>query len=286
MWVPQNLADDWNNQEKHGGKGASNTYTDSAIEFCLMLRHIYRLPLRQACGLIDSVFQLLGLNLKVPDYSTLSRRAAKMEVCIRLENSPSEMSIAFDSTGLKIRGEGEWKVRTHGKEKRRQWRKLHIAIDVDTQEIVAAVATGSDTHDAEVLGDLLEQIPERIKDGFGDGAYDSMASFSMLAKRSALATIPPRENAVTNPNYPTQRNEHVEEIRQMGLKEWKVKNRYHQRSKVETAMFRMKNCLGERLPSKNTENQGTDLFIRCKILNHFFRLGKPQTIAVEFERTK
>jgi len=154
----------------------------------------------------------------------LSRRGKTLEVCLREETGNEKLSVAFDATGIKVSGEGEWKVRAHGTEKRRDWTKLHIAIDSDSQEILAAIVTGSDVHDGEVLSDLLDQIPEGVKDGFGDGAYDSHENFKLLQSKGSLATIPPRENAVITDDGAILRNEHVQEIEEIGRDEWKVKH--------------------------------------------------------------
>lgn len=284
VWFPDGFEQDWLNTEKHGGRGASATYTDGSIELCLMLRHLYHLPLRQTRGFVRSILGWMGLDLPVPCYSTFSRRATALEVCLRERIRAGErLQIAFDATGLKVYGEGEWKVRTHGPEKRRTWRKLHVAIDVHSQEIVAAVVTGSDTADGEVLADLIDQIPEPIAEGFGDGAYDSRENFQMLEARGILPTIPPRETAVVHeePGYPLSRNLYVQEIQALGKKTWKQKYGYHQRSKVETTFSRDKRIFGERLPSRLEDNQGVDLFLRCKLLNRFFELGKPKSVPQE-----
>lgn len=283
VWIPKELIAEWFSSESRAGRGTSQIYSNSAIEFCLILRHLYHQPLRQTRGFVASLFQLMGLDLPVPCYSTVCRRAQQLELCIRSEKTLKEpLNIAFDGTGVKVFGEGEWKVRTHGADKRRTWVKLHLTIDTETQEIIAAVVTGSEAHDSEVLGDMLEQIPERIQDGFGDGAYDSKECHELLVQRQALATIPPRDNAVIHSDsvYPSQRNQHVAEIQSIGKEEWKVKHRYHQRSKSETAFSRLKRIFGERIPSRLCHSQALDLFIRCLLLNRFFELGKPVSFAV------
>lgn len=280
MWIPKTLEEDWFNHEKHGERGASNIYTDSAIEFCFIIRNLYHLPLRQTRGLVSSIFKMANIPLQVPCYSTMSRRGKELEVCLREKTGNERLSVAFDATGIKTSGEGEWKVRAHGADKRRGWTKLHIAINSDSQEILAAIVTGSEVHDGEVLEDLLEQIPEGIKDGFGDGAYDSKKNFELLQKYRSMATIPPRKNAVSTAKGAALRNEHIREIEEIGRDEWKLKHKYHQRSKVETAMFRIKQCFGGSLKSKRPENQAMELFLQCQLLNRFFKLGKPDSIEV------
>lgn len=281
MWFPDGFEQDWLNTEKHGGRGASATYTDGCIELCLMLRHVYRLALRQTRGFVQSILSLMRLKLPVPCFSTLSRRASPLEIAIRERLRMGEaLHVAFDATGIKVYGEGEWKVRTHGADKRRTWRKLHLALDVASQEILAAVMTDSDTADGEVLPDLLDQIPEKIDEGIGDGAYAWQAHYRLLGRRKALATIPPREDAVCRSTHPATLNQHIQEVRALGKPAWKRRHGYYRRSLAETAMSRLKRCFGERVPSHLEANQGVDLFIRCKLLNRFFELGKPRSVPM------
>lgn len=100
---------------------------------------------------------------------------------------------------MKVYGEGEWKVRTHGVDKRRTWRKLHLGVDEGSGEILAVVVTTNDVADCEVLSDLLEQIEQDIEQLSGDGSYDTNESYDAITAREALATIPPRSNI----RYPT-----------------------------------------------------------------------------------
>ena len=82
---------------------------------------------------------------------------------------------------MKFLGEGEWKRKKHGAEYRRQWRKLHIGIDAKTLQIRAIQLTTNNVCDSQVLGDLLNQIPqdEQIDSVYTDGAYDSNAVRSL-----------------------------------------------------------------------------------------------------------
>ena len=193
--------------------------------------------------------------------------------------------VVIDSTGLKIFGEGEWKVRQHGYDKRRTWRKLHLGIDEHTQEIVASIVTTNDIKDSQVLGELLEQIDEPINQVSADGAYDSLECYQQILEQEAEPVIPPRKDAVErteDSQHPeiSSRNKVVREIEANGRKTWKQENAYHRRSLAETAMFRIKTLFGNQLKARKFESQTVESFVRCVVLNRMTALGLPDSYPV------
>lgn len=138
----------------------------------------------------------MGINLPVPDHSTLSRRMGKVEVEMPVAPSEGAVHVVVDSTGVKVYGEGEWKVRQHGVDKRRTWRKLHVGVNEATGEILTAVASTNNLSDDEAFADLLDGVEEKIEQVSGDGAYDKRKCYDKIATREAKATIPPRKDAV------------------------------------------------------------------------------------------
>ncbi len=227
---------------------------------------------------------LLGReNYAIPDYSTLCRRQDGLPVCLtkRWEKGKN-IHIAIDSTGLKVYGEGEWKVRTHGVSKRRTWRKLHIGIDVNTQEIIEVRLTGNDEDDASVAQKMIEGKTQQIESFRGDGAYDDFSLREKLGT-SIQQIIPPPKDAVIHystkkkplPDYLIQRNQAVEAIQDVGRKEWKINNGYHKRSLNETAMFRYKTSFGGEMKTRKLQHQKTEVNIKCRILNTYRRQGSP-----------
>jgi hypothetical protein len=193
--------------------------------------------------------------------------------------------ILVDSTGLKVFGEGEWKVRQHGVGKRRTWRKLHLAIDAKSREIVAAALTDSGTQDCEFLPSLLLQIDGVMAKVGADGAYDSWECRYAIIQHHAQAVIPPRENAVINGNDQIeevrQRDEALRQIEQEGLKAWKQNSGYHQRSLAETAMFRVKTTFGTEMKARVIQNQITEALTKSHILNRFIQQGLPASVKIE-----
>lgn len=137
IWMDEQAIKLWHCQSHHGRRGRGFHYSDSAIETALMLKGLFKLSLRALEGFINSLFQLMAVPLQSPDYSSISKRAKTIDIKYRLPGQ-GPVTLVIDATGLKVYGEGEWKIRKHGKEKRREWRKLHLAVDAETHAVVAA----------------------------------------------------------------------------------------------------------------------------------------------------
>lgn len=282
LWLHDEVLRDW---RAVGGKGMR--YSDAAIRCALSIRAVYKLPLRQTQGFLSSLKTMLGLTIPVPHYSTLSRRAADLAVPeLRRGAQAGPLHLAIDSTGLKLFGEGEWKMRQHGKGKRRVWRKLHLAVDTETGEILAHTLTGSDHHDGPELPGLLAKVKAPVAVVSADKAYDSFASHRAILAIKAKPVIPPRTGAAITPpptekDAPATRGDAVRRIAEIGAKAWKVETGYHRRSLAETAMARYKSIIGPNLRSRNRDTQTTEAAIAVRCINTFTAIGMP--IAVEIK---
>lgn len=269
-----------------GRRGAPQTYSNLAVQCMLTLQAVYRLPLRQTQGLVQSLVALLGVEVPVPCYTTLSRRRATLAVRWprRVHPAGTPLHLVIDSTGLKVFGEGEWKVRQHGYTKRRTWRKGHLGIDSTTHEIVVAGASTNDVHDSEMLPALLALVSEPLAQCITDGAYDRTGCYEALqAKGTSAIVIPPRRDArIWQPGNradpPHPRDTNLRRIRRVGRAAWKRESGYHQRSLAETGMFRFKTIFGTTLTARSYEAQATEIFIRAAALNRMTHLGMPDTV--------
>ena len=279
LWIDTRSTDTWLDSDCPPRRGRRRTYTDAAILCALLLREAYHLPLRATQGLVSSVLRLMQVRLPAPHYSTLSRRARSLELALA---PPKKIRhLVIDSTGLKVYGEGEWKVRVHGADKRRTWRKLHLAMDASTQQISAAIITDKDELDRHLLPSLLKQTGARIKAVCADGAYDFEQCYRALKEHRAVPLIPPRSDAIIRGKSPfEQRDENVRGIKKLGRKQWKLKSGYHRRSLVECAFFRLKTVLSERLRSRRADTQLAEARLRCLALNRMTSLGMPQSEAI------
>jgi hypothetical protein len=269
-------------------RGGQPWYSPLAILTALTLRAVFRLALRQTEGLIGSVIRLLGLTLAVPDHSTLSRRAATLEV-LQPRSSASigaePVHLLVDSTGLKLCGAGEWLVEKHGTKTRRSWRKLHIGMDADTGEIVAAVLTTNDVDDASQVAPLLDQLKAPLASFTGDGAYDQDSLYRAVTERDpdALVIVPPRATAVLSEaaaTKPTQRDQHLQDIADRGRIGWQKASGDTKRSRVETAVGRYKQVIGDGLRFHKDERRNTEISVAVRVLNRMSQLGRPTSVRI------
>ncbi len=282
LWITEDVVQTWHATKAEHKRGHPRTYTDTAITTMAPLQEIYHLGLRQTEGLMQSIGELLHLEVAIPDYSTLSRRRATLEVELPRTRSGEALHVVVDSTGVKVFGEGEWKVRQHGYTYRRTWRKVHVGLDEASGEIVATVVTTNNYHDSQVLPALLGQVDEEIKQVSGDGAYDRRTCYEAIHTRHARATIPPQRNAKIWQHGNTQaerlaRDQNLRRIRQVGRAAWKRESGYHRRSLAETTMFRLKTIFSERVTARSFEGQAGQLLVRCAALNRMTQLGKPDS---------
>jgi hypothetical protein len=200
-------------------------------------------------------------------------------------SSGNPVHLVVDSTGVKLYGEGEWKVRKHGYSKRRTWRKAHLGLDVKTGQIRAALMTHQDVDDASALPGLLARIPvtEAIDTIGGDGAYDTKQCHAVIAGRGAIPSIPPREGAQPWPQGTpgaSWRNEAIDDIARGSRGDWKKRSGDHQRSLVENTMYRYKTLTGNRLSARCIGSQATEVAIRVGIVNHMATLARPQSVCI------
>ena len=279
LWLDTHSTDTWLDHDCPHRRGRRRTYTDAAILCALLLREAYHLPLRSTQGLVSSVLRLMQLSLASPHYSTLCRRARGLELSLA---TPQKIKhLVIDSTGLKVYGEGEWQMRTHGKQKRRTWRKLHISMDARTHQLTASSITDKDVLDRNALAELLRQTAGEVERVCADGAYDFEQCYRAIKQREAVALIPPRSDAVIRGKSPfEQRDENLRGIHKLGRKQWKRKSTYHKRSLVECAFFRLKTIFSDKLRSRTEERQKIEATIRCVALNRMTKLGMPKSVTV------
>lgn len=267
-------------------RGSQFDYSNKAIEIMLTLKEIFHLPNRGVEGFVRSLFQMMKIVLPVPDHTTLSKRGQRLKVKLS-KKSTGSLNIVMDSTGLKVYGEGEWKVRKHGYSKHRTWRKLHLGGNPDNGEILAVMLTGNDISDDAVVKEMLTQIEQVLHSCAADGAYDKRKVYDALNEHSPEVEIliPPRKNAHiwqhgNSKEERLKRDENLRYIRQHGRQKWKDDSGYHIRSLAETIMFRLKTLFGDKLSARLPATQTTQALLRCLALNRMTHLGMPQSYLV------
>ena len=283
MWFTPAAIAAWR-AEPRTTRGGQPHYSALAITTALTLRAVYRLALRQTEGLLGSIIRLLGLDLAVPDHSTLSRRAETLQV-LRPPSSSEPMHLIVDSTGLKLCGPGEWLFEKHGTRTRRTWRKLHMGVDADTGEIVAVELTAHDADDGAQVGPLLDQVARPVVSFTGDGAFDRDDIYDEVAERhpDAAVIVPPRSSAVlseTVETAPTQRDRHLQLIAERGRMGWQKASGYNWRALIEADIGRYKRVIGDALRSRTDARRATEVEIAVRALNGMLKLGRPESVRI------
>ena len=264
--------------------GRPPVFSNAAIQFCLSIKVLFKLPLRQTAGMVASLLKLAGLDWPVPDYSTLCRRQKTLAVQIPYRRADGPLDLLVDSTGIKFLGDGEWQARKHGPQGRRQWRKVHLAMDTATSDIRAVEFTPSSDGDSPVLPDLLGQIPgdEQIGTATADGAYDTRRCHTAIINRQATAIIPIRRNGRPwKEDCPAARvrNEILRATRHYGRAFWKCWTGYHARSRIEVKMRCLK-AFGDRVTARDPDRQTAEIHIRVSLINRFNALGTADIVRV------
>ena len=279
VWFdPAFVSENWR-PDPTGKRGAPRKYSDTAIQVLLVLKMTFNLTYRSLEGFARSLMQLMNLNFEVPDHSHMARRAQTLQIVIPCKPRTEPMHVVVDSTGLKIYGEGEWKVRQHGASQRRGWIKVHLAVDANVKDVLGVEVTTEAWADCEVFEGLMDQVEGNIEQIDADGAYDTRHVYEVAAQREATLVVPPRENAAKwEDGHP--RNAVLDEIAKKGRAAWKEESGYHRRSIAENAMYRLKQLFGDSLSSRLFETQVVEVHARIAALNIMTYLGMPISVRV------
>jgi Transposase DDE domain len=284
VWFTDEAVAAWR-AEPRTTPGGQPHYSALAITTALTMGKVFGLALRQTEGLIGSVIGLLGLDLAVPDHSTLSGRAKTLEMPSRQRAGTGQLHLVVDSTGLKLGGGGEWLVEKHGTSRRRSWRKLPIGVDAGSGEILAVAVTRKDIDDAALTGALLDQIAEPIASFTADGTYDQDRVYEAVAERhpDASVIVPPRAGAVASASAetaPTQRDRHLRMIAGRGRMAWQKASGYNLRAKVEASIGRYKRVIGDALRSRTDQTEVAEVAIATAALNRMLTFGRPNYVRI------
>ena len=280
VWFDEEAIANWK-ADKTGKPGGQRVYSDMAIETGLVVRMVYKLAYRQTEGFLHSIASLLGLGIEIPDYSTLCRRSRLLRKKLRIPKAASTQPIhlMIDSTGLRIHVGNARKP-----PKQRAWRKLHIAVDRETGNIVASELTASRARDATRVPALLTQIQAPLVSVAADSAYDKEAVYEAIEAHSpgrrTRVVIPPQRNATLSQNSNTamqERDRHIRAIERHGRREWYKLSGYTKRSMVENAVYRYKAIIGPEMRARTLARQRVEHRIGCEILNKMAALGMPDT---------
>lgn len=284
VWLSDDAIEQWYEKDQvNHGSGQPKVYSDFAILVCHEIRQVYRLPLRQTEGFINSLFALKNLPLVCPDYSCLSKRLALLNIKVPRYTSNDKpddtvAAIAIDATGLKRFGRNEWHQEKHKVSAKRSWRKLHIAVD-DLHIIHGATLTDRFVSDDQVVPELVSQIEVDVQQVTADGAYDKNPVYDALSTKfmDADIVIPPDSDAVYNKDGHPQRNRNFQEVQTFGRMNWQRARNYGKRNNSELSIQRYKTILGNQMHARKLSQQKNEAMIGCGVLNKMTGLGMPSS---------
>lgn len=282
VWLSDEAISQWYEPEQiYDGTGAPKRFTDFAILTCHEIRQVYRLPLRQTQGFINSLFRLMNIPLVCPHYSCLSKRLSELNIKTPKYKQSDTLddnvhAIAIDSTGLKRFGRGEWHNEKYELSSKASWRKLHVAVN-QNHYIEACILTDRFSHDDQQVESLLEQIDSPIDHASADGAYDETPVYEAIIAHSpdVDVVIPPRSNAVLNDKAADMRNRNIQEIKEHGRMEWQKKRLYGKRNISELGVQRYQRILGNTMHARHMDGQKNEAMIGCGVINKMTSLGMP-----------
>ena len=255
-------------------KGRPLEFSDQLILLLLMIKIHYKMPYRMLEGFARFFFEQFK-KMKVPTYSLTCKRAKGLSTKLPKLSSCRPKTVIVDATGIKVQGEGEWKVKIHGKGRPRKWIKLHVAIDERTQEIVGEISTEATVDDGRVFPKLVQQVRGRPKLVIGDGAYDDRDVRDLIREKGGRGLIPPPSNAVCH-GTDLERDDAIKVIRAFGGDKvaksiWGKLSGYSRRALVETTFSRHKKMFGERAFSRTQERIVLENRLKCVLLNKMIR---------------
>jgi transposase len=277
--ISKNLGKNWYEHNTSGKpRGGQRIYSDQAILVCLQMRCLFKLKLRQCQGFINWLFEISGIQITCPDYTTLSRRGKSLDLEFFLGDSDREVKyVSIDSTGIQTYTGNEWLENKHGLQYiRRIWKKMHIVVD-ENGKIVANCTTDHKKDDRSQVKDLLKNV--KTKELLGDPGYDGENIYKMLRAKGIKPTIRPPNNLVAKKAI-TERQHSATYQQTKGYHAWRNKNKYGRRELVENTFFRFKNSFGSKFLSRNDENMKNEMTIKCQLLNKMFEIGKANSMRV------
>jgi len=288
LWISEDSIKKWKSPKNPRFIGAPQQYSDDAILCLMTLKVVYHLPYRQLIGFIQYIFRLMGEVLPIPHFTTVAARAKQLVTTFKKLSRKNPTDLVLDSSGFKIYGEGEWKVRQHGKQMRRRWKKFHIGICPDSHEVIVAEVKELEIADCEIGPELIKKAPRSVKRVIGDGAYDTFECYKSAHEKHLRLLAPPRQGAILNESdepWVVPRNEAITQIIGFGNDEgaislWKKLSGYHRRSLVETSFSRFKGIFGGKLFSKTIDSQEVELLVKAHAMNEMTRVGMPKGVMI------
>lgn len=247
-------------------------FSDDFIECLIILRYVFHLPLRQLQGFSVSLLQMQKRGIPVPHYSCICKRAKGKGVPNSIKGKKIT-DVVFDTSGMRIYEAGEWKKEKYGGH--RKWRKLHVAIDLATKEIVYSKLTSASTHDLHHIDDVIKTLNRKKGKVLIDGIADQYELYKKCEEHNKELLTPPRKGANGNKGS-EQRKASIRVIKALGgdleaRAIWSKLTGYNQRAQIEGIFSKWKRILGETLRSKLESTTANEIYVKSLIMNKMLK---------------
>jgi len=277
FWITKKSLKFWK-AKKSKKAGRPFTYSDEAIRAMLVVRFKYQLPLRELEGLFQFLAKLMDIP-QIPSYTQVCRRMRSIELPENLTDRRGITDLVFDTTGLKVYGEGEWCAKRYGGKSK--WIKLHVGMDQKSGKLALAEVTQEHVHDTACLEKALKRCNGRKGKVLFDGIADSKRCYELCRSYNKQLLTPPNRRAILRqePEY-RLRNDALRIINGLGGDElarsiWSKLTGYSRRSEIESSIARWKKLLGAGVKSKGLERIKKEVMIKGMILNEMIDQRRP-----------
>ena len=246
----------------------------SSLTILLLLKILFGVSYRTIASASKDlkIYRLLGMN-RAPCYKTIQNTIGYLDADFFINMNhrfhPSTVELAgIDSSGMKTHRKGVWiQIRFQRFSQKRDFKKIHIFVDLISKKILYCVMTNGASHDAKQLKKILHQVHwMKFEIILGDKGYDSKECFNTIRKQGAVPGIPVRKNATTcSRGSPTRRKSVIAQRNDYDA--WKKKVHFTMRCIVECIFSGLKRRFGEYLFSIKEENRLIEMWLRTILWN-------------------
>jgi hypothetical protein len=264
-------------KKMNGGKvGAPFEYSHTYIQFLAFLKTGFKIAYRTVQGIVRGLSDYI--RIKEMHFTHIRRRILKIKPSVGNVNLDNDdgmpITLIVDASGLTITKKGDY-IEQKWIRKKKEFVKLHIAVDAKSKKIMSFRVTKGNVHDSKKLGPMIREIDKDhyiIDKVYGDKAHDNRRSFNLLDDMNIEPVISLRKNASTKTRACPLRRDEILLIRKLGYDKWKQLKEVGKRWIAEIVFSSIKRVLGEDLLSKKFSAQKVEAGLKVMLYNKFISL--------------
>lgn len=260
----------------NGKVGAPFEYSHTYIQFLAFLKIGFKISYRTVQGIVRGLSDYI--RIEEMHFTHIRRRILKMRpsvACVNIDDDDNDkpITLVVDASGLTLTKKGDY-IEQKWIRKKKEFVKLHIAVDAKSMKIISFRVTKGNVHDSKKLCPMIKEVTEKydIDMIYGDRAHDNRRSFNLLDDLNIEPVISIRKNASTKAKGCPLRREEVLLIRKLGYDGWKELKDAGRRWIAEIVFSSIKRVLGEDLLSKKFKAQKVEAGLKVMLYNKFMSL--------------